>query len=360
VAAAGDQQIVIRLRQPSPFLLDALEVPVPKPGTTLVGTGPFSVDNADSPTEMRANDHYSQGRPSIAQIVVTNYPSVRAAWAELLRGQLDMLYEVGADALDSLEASSQISIFTTVRRYQYAVVLNRRSDVFRSKSVRRALNMAVDRAAIVRDALNSHGVVSSGPVWLHNYGLRPGLPQFNYDIKQATDILAAEPGHAKRLHFTCIIRPDALTERIALVLKRQLAEAGVDMAIEETPLDQFTKQVRGESFEAALIEVISGPTLLRPYRLWHSDGYFNTKSPAIDAALDKVRYSASIDEYQNAVGGFQQAMMDDPPAIFLAWMERARAVSKRFKVPPVESGRDILLNLPFWKPAGAAQRDRKN
>jgi ABC-type transport system substrate-binding protein len=106
--------------------------------------------------------------------------------------------------------------------------------------------------------------------------------------------------------------------------------------------------------------VISGPTLLRPYRLWHSDGYFNTKSPAIDAALDKVRYSASIDEYQNAVSGFQQAMMDDPPAIFLAWMERARAVSKRFEVPPVESGRDILLNLPFWKPAGAPQRDSKN
>ena len=34
------------------------------------------------------------------------YPSVRAAWADMLRGDVDMLYEVGVDALDSLEPST--------------------------------------------------------------------------------------------------------------------------------------------------------------------------------------------------------------------------------------------------------------
>ena len=46
--------------------------------------------------------------------------------------------------------------------------------------------------------------------------------------------------------------------------------------------------------------------------------------------------------------------MDDPPAIFLAWSERARAVSKRFDVPPPKPGRDILGTLRLWKPAGDA------
>src|SRR5262249_13770550 len=75
VSVATSQQIVIRLRRPSPFLLDALEVPVPKPGTTLIGTGPFMVDNPESPTEMRANDNYYLGSPSLAKIVVKNYPN---------------------------------------------------------------------------------------------------------------------------------------------------------------------------------------------------------------------------------------------------------------------------------------------
>lgn len=360
VSATSDGQVVIRLRRASPFLLDALEVPVPKPGSILVGTGPFIVSNPDSPTDMQANESYSLGRPSIDRIVVQTYPSVRAAWAEMLRGQLDMLYEVGGDALDSLEASSQISTFTFVRRYQYAVVLNRQSDTFRSKSVRRALNMAIDRDGVVRDALNNHGIVSSGPIWPHNYGLRPDLPRFTYDIRQASQLLAAEPRSAKKLQFTCLVRPDALSERIALVLKRQLQEVGVEMSIEETPADKLLPQVRGGKFEAALLEVISGPTLLRPYQLWHSNGFLNINSASVDSALDEVRYSASTDDYRKSVGSFQQAMMDDPPAIFLAWMERARAVSKRFDVPPIEPGRDILANLRQWKVTGVPQQASRN
>ena len=39
---------------------------------------------------------------------MTNLPERAAAWAEMLRGQLDMLYEVGIDALDSLESSSNV------------------------------------------------------------------------------------------------------------------------------------------------------------------------------------------------------------------------------------------------------------
>ena len=48
--------------------------------------------------------------------------------------------------------------------------------------------------------------------------------------------------------------------------------------------------------------------------------------------------------YRAGVAAFQRAIVDDPPAIFLAWSERARAVSTRFDVP-VEPGRDILSTL---------------
>jgi hypothetical protein len=46
----------------------------------------------------------------------------------------------------------------------------------------------------------------------------------------------------------------------------------------------------------------------------------------------------------------QQTFLDDPPAVFLAWSERARAISRRFEVPPAEANRDILLTLRNWKP----------
>lgn len=356
VSSTSDSQIEIRLHRPSPFLLEALEVPVPKPGAPLVGTGPFKVDSPQSPTEMRANDDYRLGKPLIGRIVVANYPSVRAAWAEMLRGQLDMLYEVGVDALDSLEASSKISTFTFVRRYQYAVVMNNQSDAFRSKAFRQALNYAIDREAIVREGLNGHGVVSSSPVWPYHYAFKAPLAESVYDVKRAGQLLSETRPAVRR--FTCMVRPDATIERIALIVKRQLQQLGIEMSIEEVPVDQQIAAIKSGHFEASLTTMISGPTLLRAYQLWHSGGYLNFHSPSMDAALDEIRYATATDAYVAGVAHLQQTAADDPPGIFLAWSEQARAVSKRFSVP-VEEGRDILFSVRQWKQvAGATQASR--
>jgi len=366
VSAVSDQQVVVRFRRPSPFLLDSLETPIPKPGSSLVGTGPFVVVDPKSPTELTANRQYALGEPGIDRIVVQSFPSVRTAWAELLRGRLDMLYEVGIDALDSLETSSSVSVFTHTRHYQYIVVLNTQSDVFRSKDVRRALNFAVDRDAIVRDALNGHGIASSGPVWPQNYGFRPDLPKFELDARKAAATFSRGTQASNRagaFHFTCLVPPDAVNERLALVLKRQLEAVGVDMSVEEAPMDRVFDAMKNRRFEAALIEGISAPTLLRPYQLWHSKGTFNPGglgNATVDAAFDRVRHAGTEKEYEQAVAGVQQAFMDDPPGVFLAWSVRARAVSKRFNVPVPEPGRDIVATLRLWRQVTEAPHTSQN
>jgi peptide/nickel transport system substrate-binding protein len=364
VSAPNDEQVLIRFRRPSPFLLDSLEVPIQKKGSPLVGTGPFVVTDPKSPTEMHANSDYHLGRPTVDRITVEMFPSVRAAWAEMLRDRIDMLYQVGLDALDSLETSNSVSIFSHVRHYQYVIVLNNQAEVFRAKDVRRALNLAIDRNAIVSEALNGHGTVSFGPVWPHNYAISGDLPKFTFDAHTAATLLSGKRRTAATsggdLHFTCLVRADAVSERIALTIKRQLQAVGVDMAVEEVGMDHILDSIKSRKFEAAFLEPVSGPTLLRPYQMWHSKGFLNADSPAIDAALDRVRYAASDGEYRKAVESFQQAVVDDPPAIFLAWIEVARAVSKRFTVPAREPGRDVLFNLRLWKPVAAERRASRN
>ena len=112
------------------------------------------------------------------------------------------------------------------------------------------------------------------------------------------------------------------------------------MSVEEVSMDRIVDALKNRRFEAALIEGVSGPTLLRPYQLWHSKGAVNPGglgSPSMDVALDRIRHAASDDEYARAVASFQQTIVDDPPAIFLAWIQRARAVSKRFMRPAPQS-----------------------
>jgi peptide/nickel transport system substrate-binding protein len=289
-------------------------------------------------------DHYL-GRPTVDEIVVSHYPSIRAAWAEMLRGNVDILWEVGIDALDSLEAATNVSVFTVARPYQYQVMFGSRMS--KSSAVRRALNAAIDRRALVRNVLRGHGIPSTGPVSPRHWAVGPDMPRLEFDPALATRL--AGPN----LQFKCLVSADSVYERMALELKRQLAAVSIDMIVEEASQERLSQALKDGDFETLLADVISGPTLLRLHMVWHSQGVLHTPgtgSVAIDGALDRVRHAISEDEYRAGVNDLQRAVMNDPPAIFLAWSERARAVSRRFTVP-AGSGRDVLASIQFWRPS---------
>ena len=346
IAASGQSDIDIRLRQRSPFVLEALELQLRSPGAAKAGTGPFEPAESTSRTELKANDHYYLGRPIIDRIAVNTYPSARAAWAEMLRNNLDMLYEVSPDALDSLGRSNQIQVFNYLRHYQYALVFNSQHAALKSPAVRQALSQAIDREAFVREALGGHGLPSSGPIWPRHWALESNLDKLTYEPEKAAKVLSG-----RHLQFTCLVPPDF--ERIALIVKHQLDLVGVTMDVKEMPPDRAFDAVSRRDFEAALLDVVSGPSLFRPFLWWHS-GATNPagfSSATVDDALDRIRHAASDDEYRSGVVAFQRATIQDPPAIFLAWSERARAVSKRFVVTDAQPGRDILTTLRQWTPS---------
>jgi len=355
ITASGPGEIDIALRQRSSFVLEALELQLRSPAPISAGTGPFEPVGPASPTELQANDRYYLGRPRIDRLTVNTYPTVRAAWAEMLRDNLDMLYDVGQDALDSLERSNKIQVFTYIRHYQYALIFNTKKPDLKSPAVRRALSQAVDRDAIVRQALNGHGISSSGPIWPNHWAIASELQTINSNPAAAAKSLGSQ-----HLHFTCLVPPDY--ERIALAVKRQLDQVNVTMDIQELPPDRILDAMNRRDFDAVLFDVLSGPSVFRSFQSWHSGAAAPTgfSSLAVDAGLDQIRHAASDDEYRSGVGAFQRAMNDDPPAIFLAWSQRARAVSNSFVVPPIEPGRDILSTLRLWKPVADQRASSRN
>jgi peptide/nickel transport system substrate-binding protein len=347
IAAASPLVIRITLRRPSPFVLEALETPVQEAGKSGIWTGPYIVTNSSTTSpELRANADYYLGAPAIGRVTITPFPSVRTAWAELLRGNLDMLHEVNLDALDSLEAASDVAVYSYVRHYQYMIVFSPQARNLQSTEVRRELNAVIDRDAVVRDALNGHGVASTGPVPPRHWALQKNAPKFELRHDLAKQLAA------RHLRFTCLVPADSVYERVALAIKQQLAAASVDMTVQPVTQEQVVA-MNTNSFEAVLGDIVSGPTLFRLYRHWYSRIAPAPKpiaSQAVDDALDRIRHAASDEQYRSGVSAFQQAMLDDPPAIFIAWGERARAVSKRFAVTAPDKQRDILNTLRLWRP----------
>jgi peptide/nickel transport system substrate-binding protein len=359
-------ELVIRLRNQSTFLLDDLGVAILKitaNGQT-VGTGPYiTAAPVEGQISLLAFDRHYRGTPNIGRVVIRPYPTVRTAWAAMMRGEIDFLYEVGQDAREFIEGEASTTVFPFLRNYVYGVIFNARRDIFRDARIRRALNYAVDRQVIVQQGFSSRAKPISVPAWPEHWAFDQTAADSPHDPARASAILESaglrELRHvqgrpAAKLHFTCIFPENLpLWERLALLVQRDLARIGVDMQLEALPINQFNERLASRRFDSVLLELVVGNSPTRPYFFWHSGSSPNVwdySNPVVDEALDGIRRARTDIDYRNAFHAFQVSTLETPPAIFLALGETTRAVSRRFRVvaPP---GSDILPTIADWQVA---------
>ena len=346
IQAPSPNELVFILKKRSRFLLEALNLLLQSPRSN-AGTGPFYVDSQDG-SELRANEKYRTGKPSIDRIVIRPYTSVRAAWADMLRGQVDMVYEIGSDAFDLLQPASATKIFTFHRPYAYVLVFNLRRPYLKDADFRRALNNSIDRDALVSKALDGHGRPATSPVWPEHWAASTEAARFQYSPRS----LASSRGRPP----ITLLYSDPSHERMALFVQQQLQAVGVAVQPELSSVSDAMIRAAAGDFDIWLADMGLGPNFLRQYLFWHSGSPYNWgnySNPQVDAALDDIRQARDDNDYKAAVGEFQRAVIQDPPALFLAWSERARAVSTRFEVP-AEPGRDVWSTLRSWRPVAAS------
>jgi peptide/nickel transport system substrate-binding protein len=364
VSVAGAHELRLNLQRPSSLLLEDLWAPILKTVQGVeVGAGPFVIEStSNAEVVLQPFERYDGRVPRLERITMTAYPTFRLAFASLMRGEVDAVYDVGNDAYEFVQAESSLQVYSFLRTYQYAVVFNAAHPPLRDPRVREALNYAVDRREVVEKALRGRGAEANIGVWPQHWAFDPQVPGFTYDPARALALLRTARGpQAGRLTFSCLIPEGfAIWERAALVVQRQLAEIDVDVSLEAAPYPEFAARVVSGRFETVLTELLQGPGLNAAYRFWHSpDGTsWNTwgyRSRATDAALDSLLHANGSDEYRRNVSKLQRALMDDPPAIPLAWGQSARAVSKRFEVP-AEPGKDMLQTIGRWQPSDGNSR----
>jgi len=357
VAAHDDHEVAVTLTRRCSYLLDDLDravtraAPDPK---ARIGTGPFSITSSSNDAiALDANRDYHAGTPAIDRVVVKPFDALRTAWAEMMRGQVDFLWEVGPDTAEFLSDRSTLEVRSFVGYYVNALVLNSARPPFRNAAVRRALNVAVDRRALVLRGLRGHGVPADGPVWPRFWARSPAEEPVTFDPAGAEALLRASG--RKPIEFTCLVPANySILERTALLLQQQLGAIGVRVRLESLPPDVFTQRIMSGQFDAAVNSILSGPSATVFHRFWHSAdktrrwNFWGYRNAAVDAALDAALAAASDGEFSEAIRQFEAAARDDPPAIFLAWNETVQAVSRRFVVPADGAGRDAIYVLNRW------------
>ena len=355
--------IAVHLSEPNSFFLpDLAQTAVRLPNKPQVATGPFKVAQSDAQqASLQAFDRYYRGQPTIAAITITNYPTLRNAWTALMRGDSDMLYEVGRDAEDFVQAESRVKTYTFGRPYYNVLVFNVRHPILKRTDVRRALNEAVDRTALIRDGMKGRGRPADGPLLPEHWASSAAPRPFEFNPTSARSLLEAgrlrvRPSTGGRMPsrfaFTCLVWNDPRFERLGVLIQKQLADIGVEMRLESLPLDELGLRVAKGDFDAFLMEM-AGRSLGWVYDFWHSreKRFVDSGYRSADAVLDRIKAAGTEEEIRQGVTELLRILHEDPPAAFLAWHMTSRAVSTKFDVA-FESDRDVFGNVWKWRPAG--------
>lgn len=259
VSAPAPSTVVIQLKYPwAPLLADLslfanAIVPANYGGETAaqfyqhpIGTGPFKWDywHKGSALKLVRNPYYWQrGKPYLNSVTWTDVPSDNTRQLQLKGGQAQVDEFPAWSTVSSLKATSGVTmnLFPSTRTDYLA--FNELVKPFQDVHVRRAISLAINRAALVRAVLFGNGKPANSlfPPQVPYY--QPATKGLQYDLAAAKKELAASS--VPHGFTTTFLIPSGNSDysTIATIVQAELKPLGITVKIQQLdPNTQFTDE----------------------------------------------------------------------------------------------------------------------
>ncbi|MBI3893855.1 MAG: ABC transporter substrate-binding protein [Candidatus Wallbacteria bacterium] len=292
-----------------------------------VGCGPFKVVSwiNDSSVELAANSAYHLGAPKLKGIRfrIIREPLTRSSEFQL--GNLDVI------AIPPSERVFYTSNATWGKRILqraglnvYYLGLNCEKAPTSDVRVRRAIAMAIDKAAILQSVRKGQGVEAAGPIPTELPGHDPAYKGIPYDPEGAKKLLAdAGVGNGFELELAQGDNKDNL--EVTQILASFLARVGIRVKLATFEWQTFKSRVNDGLAQAFYLswwaDYADAENFLYP--LFHSSQSGaggngpRYKSKKVDALLDQARRTADFDSRIQLYSDIEKQVTEDASRVFL-------------------------------------------
>ncbi len=307
IVAEDNLTLAITLAEPMADLLDILVSGYALPPhaadmagfrSAPFGSGAYRIEKLEQGKEIRlsANPDWWGRAPANPHIICRQEGDPALRLRALVNGECAIAARLGPTEASAL---ASVSGFTARRHIDPTAIiylLNTTKGAFRDPRVRRALNLAVDREALIKEVLDGGGQALAGFISPSHFGSPAHAPAEKPDPEAARRLLS-EAGHGNGLTITvdCPTRLPDEAEALTAALARQLAGIGIKI---ETQLVKdrvaYAEQVRAKAIHDMCLFDSSPMSTFRVLRekidsriagSWWQ-GYAN---PEIEALIDTAR-----------------------------------------------------------------------
>lgn len=159
-----------------------------------VGTGPFQFVSYQPKINLtlKRNPNYWGGAPKLDGLVYRYISEPSTQVAELLAGRLDIACNIPLSMTPVIKDNENTKIVAIPGPYTVALRFNTRDGITANKAVRKALIMAVDRDAIIKQILLGYALPIASFQSKLSFGYDSGMERIPYNPEKAKAILKAQ------------------------------------------------------------------------------------------------------------------------------------------------------------------------
>ncbi|MBM4456371.1 MAG: hypothetical protein FJ011_01190 [Chloroflexi bacterium] len=232
--------------------------------TQASGTGPFMVESytPNESLKLKKNPNYWQkGKPYVDTLTYKIVPDPNARATMLEAGEVDIADGLSFQDAERLKSNANVQVITQPQSRQYYVSLTVTHPPLDNVNVRKAINLAVDREAIVKNIFRGYARVAQ--TFLANDAVEPvvNTGPYPYNPAQAKELLDKEgwkPGSdgirvkdGKRLVLQLrTTKTDADRWAITELVQGSLKEIGIEVNVNVDDNAVFLAQVNKPIAEA--------------------------------------------------------------------------------------------------------------
>ena len=352
-----------------------------------IGSGRFRLARLEpgQRIELIADTANYRGRPKLDRIVFTPTPDFNTAVTRFFAGDADLFEQLRPEHIAKIaNDTARRALRYPTLGYAYlalntidAKIPGQPHPVFGDRAVRRALTMAVDRRAMLRNAFGTYGAPAYGPFPSALSVVDTTLPQLPYDTARAGALLdsagwlrgpdGVRVKAGRRLEFG-ITTPvsSAARRQYSVLLQDAFKRIGAVAHIDEVDMAGHGVKNVERSFDTSLELFATDPSVSGFKQSWTTSGlgqdganftsYSNTQ---VDALLDSATMTFDPARTRAYARRAFEILIEDAPGIWLYEQAGVAGVHKRIRTTKMRADGFWSGLADWWIPAGErTARDR--
>jgi peptide/nickel transport system substrate-binding protein len=308
----------------------------------------------DRQVSFRRNPNYYNPIAALANTMTIEFKDTTdAIWQAFKVGKLDS-YNIQPNQLLELNNFLKTPTYAAQEKEKLAIKQlnylaqqfayigwNEAKPFFKSKKVRQALTMAIDRKRIIREYLNGRGEEITGTFSRNSSSYDKSIVPFPFDLYKARQYLEQEGWYdsdgdgvidklidGKRMPFKFTLTyyvQDQIRKSICEYVATALKEVGILCQLNGVDIADLTATFDDKNFDAISLNWSQGSPPEDPRQLWYSSGAKEKGSSntigfanaEVDVIIDKLQYEYDLKKRVELYHRFDQILYEEQPYTFL-------------------------------------------